>query len=207
MPLMWELKSSCQWRFKSWSFWAVTLCSVFLWNAGILSHHYTASYPRGLQLEFCSWVWMQVNFWTGTRNQRNVVHWMKQWIFFSQWCISCVFAYCQISQNSPFYSRNKYSKYILHWHRSVLLQVYHGSSFTSNTACHFLVSFNHVFHCLAILLQAVIEDVCNIITFFFSSIVYTFCLLSVEYLFSLHRMFHNNLTLQSEIRQWEVLYL
>jgi hypothetical protein len=72
-----------------------------------------------------------------------VVHWMKQWIFFSLWCISCVFAYSQISQNSRFYSRNKYSKYILHWHRLVLLWDSlpdYLAIFLQLTLCHFLIS-------------------------------------------------------------------
>jgi len=65
---------------------------------------------------------LEFYFITGTRSQRNVAHWMKPWIFCFQWCISCVFACCLISQNSPFCFRNKYLKYILHWRRWVLLQ-------------------------------------------------------------------------------------
>lgn len=47
---------------------------------------------------------------------------MKPWTFCFQWCISCVFACCLISQNSRFCFRNKYLKYILLWRRWVLLQ-------------------------------------------------------------------------------------
>lgn len=81
---------------------------------------------------------LECNFLIGTRSQRSVAHWMKPCIFCFQWCISCVFACCLINQNSQFCCRNKYLKYILHWHRWVLVQR-NDSFFSADIAQTFIV--------------------------------------------------------------------
>ena len=117
-----DLVGGCDWI---WSALKGKAALVQVWQA--TGHHITSHKIQITTSKIIIWVVLLLSslefyFIEGTRSQRNVAHWMKRWIFCFQWCISCVFACCLISQNSPFCFRNKYLKYILHWHRWVLLQ-------------------------------------------------------------------------------------